>query len=486
MLLDYLSSPQTALSILFVIEFIIALTVIFIERKSPAATLAWVMVVFLVPIGGIIFYLMLSQNIARQKLYRLTQRERDMLETHLSEQVDAVKRDHFLYITPEEGKWKDLILLNQNYAHAYLSQENRVEIFTDGNHLFESLLKDIASAKESINIQYFIVKNDITGRKLIRALTEKAKEGIEVRFLIDALGSRSQNKTKLKDFIDAGGKLAFFFPPKFKYLNLKLNYRNHRKIVVIDGKLGYLGGYNIGNEYVDKSKKFGHWRDTHLRMTGESVSDINTRFFLDWRLASKENISLELAYTKAQQTDGNTAVQIVSSGPDTAKEEVKHTYLRMINQANRNVYIQSPYFVPDRSIFESLQNAALAGVDVRIMIPNKPDHIFVYWASYYYCGLLLSAGVKVFIYDHGFLHAKTLIVDGEVCSVGSANFDNRSFRLNFETNAILYDEVEAFKLEKIFEQDIADSIELTDEIYAERSLLVKLKENIARLLSDLL
>ena len=471
---------------MFVVDFFLAITVIFIERKTPAATLAWVMVIFLVPIGGIVLYFMISQNIARQKLYRLTKNEREALESNLSGQIEAVRQDAFNYFSPEESKWKDLIILNQNYAKSYLTQNNRIEIFVDGNHLLKTLLEDIAGARESINIQYYIVRNDVTGRKLIAALTEKARQGIKVRFLLDALGCRWQNIATLKEFTDAGGSYAFFFPPKFRWLNLKLNYRNHRKIVVIDGNRAFLGGFNIGNEYVDKSRKFGHWRDTHLRMIGECVTDLNFRFLLDWRLASRENIPLLELTQRSPAGDGRTAVQIVNSGPDSNKEEVKHTYLRMINQAKRNIYIQSPYFVPDQSIFEAIQNASLSGVDVRIMIPNKPDHVFVNSASRYYCGLLLFAGVRIFIYENGFLHAKAICVDGEVASVGSANFDNRSFRLNFETNAVIYDEDEVFKLEKIFEQDMAESSELTREKYVTRSRFAEFKEVTSRLLSDFL
>jgi cardiolipin synthase len=472
--------------LLFVVDFILASTVIFIERKTPAAALAWIMVIFLVPVVGIFLYIMISQNIAKQKIFKISKREREFMETRLSSQMEAIRSDRFDYASPEESKWKDLILLNQNYAHAHLSQDNRIEIFTEGIHLFDSLLDDIAHAKESINIQYFIVKNDITGRRLITALTAKAREGIRVRFLIDALGSRRISATKLAEFTEAGGSYALFFPPKFRYLNMKLNYRNHRKIVVVDGQIGYLGGYNVGNEYIDQKKKFGHWRDTHLRLTGAAVTDLNARFFLDWRSSSGENIPLEAAYESNPESAGSTAVQIVSSGPNSIKEEIKHAYLRMISQAKDNIYIQSPYFVPDMSIFEALQNAALAGVDVRIIIPHMPDHVFVYWATYYYCGLLLRAGARIFIYDEGFLHAKTMCVDGEVCSVGSANFDIRSFRLNFETNALIFDEGEAYKLQSIFEQDMADSTELTRQLYAKRPLRVKFKEGISRLLSDLL
>jgi cardiolipin synthase len=267
---------------------------------------------------------------------------------------------------------------------------------------------------------------------------------------------------------------------------MKLNYRNHRKLVVIDGKTGYLGGFNIGNEYLGKVKKFGYWRDTHLRIVGSAVHDMNARFILDWRFASKESLLIDRAYYGDAIGPGSTSVQIVASGPDSSREEVKHCYLKMIYAAKKNIYIQTPYFVPDAGLLEALKTAALSGVDVRIMIPCKPDHMFVYWATYYYSGVLINAGARVYIYDNGFLHAKTMSVDGEVASIGSANFDVRSFRLNFESNAFIYDAAEAYKIETIFETDIAHSHELTKALYRNRSLIVKFKEGVSRLLSGLL
>ncbi|MDR0357615.1 MAG: phospholipase D-like domain-containing protein, partial [Clostridiales Family XIII bacterium] len=279
-------SLQSALVVIYVIDVFIAITLVFMERKNPSATLAWIMVLFLLPGIGIVLYVLLSQNIARRKLFRLTQREKEAVEEPLMEQIAAIKHDRFTYANAEEAVWKDLIMLNQNYAKAPLTQTNRLSVLTDGNHLYDSLISDIKEAKEYINLEFFIVKNDAAGRKLIRVLSEKAREGVRVRFLFDALGSRKQTHAQLNDFHDAGGMYAFFFPPKFRWINLMFNYRNHRKIVVIDGKVGYLGGFNIGNEYLGKKKKFGHWRDTHLRMGGDCLKDMNARFFLDWRLAS--------------------------------------------------------------------------------------------------------------------------------------------------------------------------------------------------------
>jgi cardiolipin synthase len=404
----------------------------------------------------------------------------------LQKQISEMRSDGYKFESRSQEKWQSLIHLNQTLGMAYLTQDNDIRLITNGEDLFENLLKDIDEAKSFINIEYFIIKNDDTGKDLLSHLTAAANRGLSVRLLVDALGTRRLDKKHLLEFQRAGGKFATFFPPKFKYLNLNFNYRNHRKLVIIDEVIGYLGGFNIGDEYLDKKKKFGKWRDTHIRIGGESIVDMNARFILDWRLASKEEYSLTRTFYEFAQRGDKAAVQIVSSGPDSYREEVKHAYLKMISYAEESIYIQTPYFVPDRSIFDALLNAARSGVDVRIMIPSIRDHIFVYWATLYYCGLLLAAGVRIFIYEGGFLHAKTLTVDSEVCSVGSANFDIRSFRLNFETNAFIFDAEESDRMGKIYEEDITDCRELTKEAYEARPVHIKIKENIAKLLSDIL
>ncbi len=471
---------------LFLVNFVIAMTIIFLERKNPSATLAWIMILFLVPAAGIIFYFLFSQNIARQRIFRMTKYEEAIINASLNEQINAIRNGEFSFTNPESKKWQDMIRLHQTYSDSFFTQDNKISVITDGCHKFDSLIKDLKNAKQTINIMYFIVKNDAIGRLLIDTLVEKAMEGVEVRFLIDAMGSRQISRKQLEPLRQAGGQYAYFFPPMFKYLNMKLNYRNHRKLVVIDGAIGYLGGFNVGNEYVGKKKKFGFWRDTHLRLMGSCVQDMNARFILDWRFASKENIVLSQAYYDEPFQAGATGIQIVSCGPDSSKEEVKHGYLKMISSAKKNIYIQTPYFVPDVSILEALKTAVLSGVDVRIMIPCMPDHMFVYWATYSYVGLLLNLGAKVYIYDDGFMHAKTICVDGEVASIGSANFDIRSFRLNFEANAFIYDAAEVYKLEAIYESDMVKSHELTKHLYRNRPLMIKFKESISRLLSDLL
>lgn len=473
-------------TVIFIINLILAFVIVFLERKEPSASLAWIMVMFVLPVIGIVFYLLFSQNIARRKIFKLSQSEEAAITNSLQHQIRDMSDGSFEYSTTSGQEWKELIRMNSTYGFSYLTQDNDVEIITDGTRMFSRLLKDIENATTSINAMYFIIKNDIVGIRFIKALTRKAEEGVAVRLLMDAQGSKSITKDVLREFEKAGGKVAYFFPPKFKKINIRFNYRNHRKIVVIDNSIGYIGGYNIAKEYLGLKRKFGYWRDTQLIIQGSSAQDMNARFLLDWRFASGEDVSLTSVFYDNPAAKGKCGVQIVSSGPDSTRVAVKRAYMRMITSAQESIYLQTPYFVPDASILESLKMAAQSGVDVRIMIPCKPDHIFVYWGTYSYVGELINSGARAYIYDNGFLHAKTIVADGEVASVGSANFDRRSFALNFEANAFVYDRNVARKLQQEFENDMKQSHELTKKLYSERSAWIKVKEACARLMSDIL
>ena len=482
---EWLSSIGVFTTIALFINFIIAIGIIFRERKNPSATLAWIFILFVLPVFGTVCYLFLSQNISRKRLFKLSKNEEYFVRKSLKEQVEEMAGGNFPY-SDEAYTWRDMVRLNQTYGGAYYTQDNTADIITDGGDFMKSLLSDIKAAKSTINVEFYIVKYDEVGKSLIKALEEKAAEGVEVRFLVDAVGGREIWEKKLEGLTAAGGKFAFFFRPKLRVVNLKLNYRNHRKLVTIDGRIGYIGGFNVGREYLGRKKRFGYWRDTALRFYGGCVRDIDGRFLLDWREASGEDSPLSKVWYEPARSNGKTGVQIVSSGPNSQKEEIKRGYMKMITSARKNVYIQTPYFIPDQSILESLKMAAQAGVDVRIMIPCMPDHMFVYWATYSYAADLVASGGRVFVYDKGFLHSKLIIADGEVFSCGSANFDRRSFSLNFEANAFVYDAEEAERMERIFERDMLDCHELTRKLYESRSPWIKFKESISRLLSDLL
>ncbi|MEG0918878.1 MAG: cardiolipin synthase [Anaerovoracaceae bacterium] len=474
------------LTFIYIINFIISLGIVFLERKNPSSTLAWIMILYIIPGFGILLYILFSQNFSREKMFKLTVDEEKFITNSLMKQEKAIADGEYEFKNTDH-RWRELIRLNQVYGKAYFTQDNSVEILTEGTDKMEALLKDIENATEIINVEYFIIKRDKIGKAFLAALTKKAKEGVKVRLLVDAMGSRTITEEYLRDFIEAGGKFATFFPPKLRIINIKFNYRNHRKLVVIDGKIAYIGGYNIAREYVGLKKKFGHWRDTHIRITGGAVQDINGRILMDWKFAAKEDdIDYKRLFFSLERQAGHVGMQIVSSGPDQHHEEIKRGFLRMITLAEEKIFIQTPYFVPDETILESIKMAAQSGIDVRIMIPSKPDHAFVYWATLSYVAEILRAGGRVFIYNNGFLHAKTMTVDSSVATVGSANFDIRSFKLNFETNAFIYDAKETIKLENIFEEDMKECTELTMDKYAKRSRLIKIKEPISRLLSDVL
>jgi len=279
-----------------------------------------------------------------------------------------------------------------------------------------------------------------------------------------------------------------FFPAILGSLQLRVNYRNHRKIVVIDGKTAFVGGFNIGREYIGLSPKFGYWRDTHLRIRGSAVLALHIRFILDWNYATKQNLFARDSYFtyRPEEKPGSEAIQIISSGPDSKWQNIRNVYLKMISKARKSIYIQTPYFIPDNAVLDALRIAAMSGVDVRVMIPCKPDHPFVYWATYSYIGDLLAAGVKCYTYDNGFLHAKGMVVDGLVSCYGTANMDIRSFKLNFEVNAVIYSIRIARQLEEIFREDLKVCTQVTEYLYGKRSCLVRIREQFSRLFSPVL
>ena len=484
--IDTISIP----AIIYAINFVFIFAVLFFERKTSTSRLAWIMVLAFIPVVGFIFYLVFNQNLSRTHINHLYDDEWEVVSDLLKKQLAEDDADDGSEITnPSASRHKDLIKLNQVYGESLYTEGNDCELITDGRELFERILKDIKNARESIVVEYFIIKNDRIGKRLIAALKEKAEEGVSVRLLIDTQGSRSIGKRAVRGLEEAGGKVGYFFPPRlFRFgikIGLNLNYRNHRKIIVIDEKIGYTGGYNVANEYCDLVPKFGHWRDSHIRILGEAVKELYGRFILDWRFTTKEPLAIPMSFDYSNKV-GNMGMQIVSCGPEAPKQEIKRAFMKMITTSKKSIYIQSPYFVPDQSIIESLKMAAQSGVDVNVMIPCKPDHIFVYWATYSYIGELLRSGCRAYIYDGGFLHAKTIVSDDEVVSIGSCNFDIRSFKLNFETNAFIYDSSFAHKMKDAFNKDLESSHELTLDDYNKRSLIIKFKENISTLMTEIL
>ncbi len=460
--------------------------IVFFERRNPSSTWAWLLVLLLIPGVGFIVYMVFGRNSRREKMF-LQKEEYDRSVYHNDvqsvrknrQQKESMRNKEQLL---EAGYVADLAHLHMNSGH-WLTFNNKIDYFNNGKDKFDALIEDIRNAKKHIHLEYYIWRGDGLGKRLTEELTKKAAEGVEVRVLYDGIGNTRLPRFFFDQLKEAGGYTAAFLP---RFI-VRLNYRNHRKLAIIDGEIGYIGGFNVGDEYLGITRRYGPWRDTHLRFTGDAVEQMQLRFLKDWNFTSKKGkmVINDWYFPEREQFDG-VPTQIVSSGPDTKWNNVRNGFFKMMNEAESHIYLTTPYFVPDDGIFEALRVAALAGLDARIIIPGNPDHFFVYWASMSYLGELLEAGVKVYQYEKGFIHAKVLTIDGKVASVGSANMDIRSFVLNFEVNAFLYDEGITKLLEDEFENDIRYSVEITKEWYHRRRWWFKVKEAVARLVSPML
>ena len=470
----------------FGINILLAITIVFFERRDPKTIWAWLLVLYFIPVLGFLLYLLIGQDMRKSKMFRNKELE-DALQSAVVKQEQKAKSKQIFQRDGKLSGYHDLVMYNLAAAKAVYTEDNEVEIYTDGKEYFKHLYEAIASAKEFIHIQSYIIKDDELWRAIETLLSKKVKEGVEVRVLYDSMGCRKMRKREWNRIRSKGIEVGEFFPAFFKRLHLRINYRNHRKIIIIDGTKAYIGGFNIGREYLGLDKKFGYWRDTHLGIAGSSAISLHIRFILDWNYATKRNLFLNSKVVKEYEPGkGRDGVQIISSGPDTQNEEIRDNYQKLIGKARDHVYIQTPYLVPDEIILNEIKMAAYSGIDVKIMIPCKPDHPLVYWATYSYVGELLDAGVKCYTYDNGFLHAKGVMSDGLVCCYGTANMDVRSYQLNFEVNATIYSPKTTAKLEKIFEEDLAYCTEITPQIYAERSLAIRIREQFSRMFSFIL
>lgn len=477
--------------------FLYTLNIIFIgfilifERKKPVSALAWIMTIVFLPGFGFAAYILFGKNLSFKKrnIFQVKKELDEEYNRILSHQLQSIEQQETPFHNSNIKQYKDMIRMHLKHSQSVFTQDNDVQIFIDAKEKYESLIRDIQNAKKTVNLLYYIIRDDTISRRIVNTLTEKAKEGIQVRILYDEIGSFFTPFDMFKELIDAGGKVCKFFPSVFK-INLRANYRNHRKIAVIDGKIGYIGGMNIGDEYMGHQKKISPWRDTHLRIYGSSVQQLQIRFLMDWHYTTHEDITelggdeLDKFFANAHKL-GKVGIQIVSSGPDTGGEQIKLGYIKMIQSAKKSLCFQSPYFIPDESFLEALKIAAMSGVEIKLMIPGTPDKKFVYRATTSYIRDLLDWGIKVYLYD-GFLHSKMVIMDDIVTSIGTANIDIRSFLLDFEVNAFLYDRTFTQRCIEIFEKDIQNSIEVTKEMYSSRGLLIQMQEIICRLLSPLL
>lgn len=467
--------------LLMLVNMISVFSLIFIERKDPTTTWAWLLILLLIPGVGFIVYLLLGQNLSRQKIFR----EKKIIDKTRAAGLEEMQEIHGIKMELQD-EYSDLILMNYNQCGSIYTTGNEVKTYISGEKKFHDLIKDIRSAKSFIHIEYYIFRFDDLGKAIIDELKSKVDEDVEVRLLVDGMGSKNLKQKEIRYIKSLGIKFSIFFPGAFPRINTRINYRNHRKIVVIDGEIGYVGGFNVGNEYVNRGHQFKFWRDTHLKVKGQAVNELNKRFILDWDYASNENFDNIIKYFPKPKEYGRVGMQIVSSGPDHMDEYIKIAYMKIINNARKYVYIQTPYLVPDEPILEALRISALSGVDVRIIVPDKPDHFFMEWVLSANIANLIDYGVKIYRYNNGFIHSKTIVSDDIVSSIGTANMDNRSFRLNFEVNAFIYDGVVAKEQSKIFLNDQKFSTFVIKEAYEKRSRVLRIKESLIKLVSPIL
>ncbi len=471
---------------IFTLYTIFIALLIFMENKNPSKTVAWLLILFLVPVVGFVFYLFLGQNVRKKNIFK-KKRHRDFESFH---QIVDIQRqaieDKNLFHNDESLVKKRLISLILNNAKTPFTVNNSSQVLTNGEQTFQSIMEALQKAKHHIHLEYFIIKDDQIGGMIKNILMDKARSGVKVRVIYDSVGSWRLTKSYLKEMRDANVEIHAFLPVYFPLLSRELNYRNHRKIIVIDGKVGFLGGINIGDEYLGKNQYFGFWRDTHLKIEGESVYSLQKIFIMDWLFVTKKNIDFNSSYFPKLNYYGEQLIQVAASGPDSDWESIMQAYFSIITSAEDRIWINTPYLVPDESIMMALKTAALSGIDVRIIIPSKPDHRMVFWASMGNVEGLLKAGVKIYQYMNGFIHAKILMVDGVAASIGTANLDIRSFQINFEVNAFIYDKDTVERLEEDFLVDIQDSQEIILEEHLKRSVISKVKEATGRLFSPLL
>lgn len=467
--------------------------VLFLERKNPASTLAWIMVLLFLPFVGFVAYMAFGSGFPVHKKKRFNAKAaRDALYDQY-----LVK---YLNIPPAHERRKRAPAAPTLRLINYLDREgdgiytplNNADVFYDGNDMFARLKEDLRNAQKHIHLLYYIFRNDALGREILEILAEKARRGVEVRLMYDGLGSLRWFSRMFTPLKKAGGEVQPFSPILFNLSpHIRLNFRNHRKLTIIDGQIGYIGGMNVGEEYLGRKKRLSPWRDTHLRLTGASVWFLQERFLMDWLHGKRQDpgpADLVKFFPPPlfDQSRENLGVQIVSSGPDTQEQApIKSGLMDMIYSSVKETLIQSPYFIPDDSFMDALRIAAGSGVDVKLMLPGRGDHPLVYRASLAYASQVAEYGVKVYLYN-GFLHAKTVTCDRHAVSIGSSNLDIRSFNLNFEINAFIHNRTFAENHAHQFYQDLLNCVPATAEQLRGKHLLDRGLSRVARLFAPLI
>jgi cardiolipin synthase len=465
--------------VLYIYSILSSIAVILLENRNPVKSFSWILVLILLPGIGLIFYIVIGQSYRKKKFV-----ERTTIQSLTDRPVASFDISKLDASYMDNNQFNLIKMLYKNSA-AVGYADNKIDVFSDGVSTFDSFFEAIGNAKNHIHIEFFIFADDEISNRMRELLIRKAKEGVRVRMIYDYWGSfrLSMSARYIKSLKDAGVYVYPFLPLRFRLGRSKINYRNHRKIVVVDGKIGFTGGINIADRYF-KGNRLGVWRDTVVRIEGSAVHGLQMQFLLDWHFVEKKLITAEKYFPQPEKFNNNL-IQIVSSGPDTDWEAIMQGIAAAIMSATRYIYIHSPYFIPNELILGCVQMAALSGVDVRVMIPRRSDSGFTDASTASYIEQLLEAGVTVLRYKKGFLHSKAIVIDDFISIVGSCNMDERSFTQNFEVNAFIYETHTADQLRDFFIRDMEKCETLTLEKWNKRSGWEKLKESISRLFSPL-
>lgn len=484
-MIEYLSNIPLGwlyytLSAAYALTVVVIIVVILSENRSPVKSLAWVTVLLLLPLLGIVLYVFFGRSIKNTRMIsrRNRRRLRGKNEWARRRNIDALRLS---------AESKSLLKLTRNLAGEAIYDADSIEVYTDGQSKFDALLRDISQASRYINLQYYIIEDDPMGQRVKDALIERARSGVTVRLIYDNVGSFKVKRHYFDELKEAGVQVYPFFNVVFPPFGTRINWRNHRKISIIDGEIGYIGGMNLAQRYVDGGKKFACWRDTHIRFTGPAVRSLQYSFALDWNFMGQPLIEDEPPTPPHERRHGETCVmQLLTSGPTLQWNNVAMLFVRAIASAKRRLYIQTPYFLPTEALFKAMQTAALSGVDVRVMIPWRSDSRMLDYASASYITECLQSGIKIYMYTAGMLHAKVLIMDDELVSIGSTNFDFRSFEHNFEANMQVYSREFNARMTQIFIDDLAQCRRVDPAEWRGRPRSAKIAESVIRLLSPVL
>lgn len=459
-------------------------TIVLSEYKHPSKAVAWLLILFCFPLIGFVMYYFLAQEYTARRRVRKHETWGEYVNRSELPEISVIHHVQELN-NPEMRQHERLFSLISSLSASPITGCNTAEVLTNGQAAFESMLAAIREAKRHIHMEFYIIRDDGIGTMFQEALIAKAKEGVKVRIIADGVGSIELRHKYIRKLQQAGVEFNWFLPVWVSFFRRRLNYRNHRKIIVIDGMIGFVGGFNIGDDYLGLNHKLGFWRDTHLRVEGDGVYALQAVFLHDWSFVKEPPSDWKDLFPE-HVCQGREQVKMISSGPDASWDAIQELFFGALSSAKERIWIITPYFIPDSSIHLALKTAAVSGIDVRIIIPGKSDSRIVDWGSLSYVEELMQSGVRFYQYQKGFAHAKAFIMDRALASVGTANLDMRSFFSNFELNAVLFDEQAIDRLEQDFYRDFDDSVEIDYSKFVHRSRGQRAAEALARLLSPLL